>query len=271
VFEVRAETMAVFRDMQSAVRADLGGGVDDDALLYEIARRVLGGPGEEGRASYQVAVSRCDECGRSRIDAAGASYPVDEVVAEMALCDGQLLEPGASARMPAPGMPARDASRHGGAQDETPHVGDRRPAARQSIPPATRRAVMRRDRMRCVVPGCSNHRYLDIHHLDPRCEGGDHTRSGSRSSVARTIAQCTWGLVCVDGTGATGFVFRHGDGTPHGGSVGVVSLDVVGLALGALERMGFKPTQARKRVDAALGAGAHGDVATLLHAALRAT
>jgi len=65
-FEVRAETMALFRDLQVAVRADLGseaGEIDDDMLLCEIARRALGGPRDEGRASYQVAVTRCDACG----------------------------------------------------------------------------------------------------------------------------------------------------------------------------------------------------------------
>jgi len=46
--------------------------------------------------------------------------------------------------------------------------------------------------------------------------------------------------------------------------VGVVRLDLVGQALGALEQMGFKPTKARALVDDALRADAHSDVATLL-------
>ena len=46
--------------------------------------------------------------------------------------------------------------------------------ATQTIPPAVRRQVMRRDRKRCVVPGCTNHRFVDVHHLDPRSEGGGH-------------------------------------------------------------------------------------------------
>jgi hypothetical protein len=33
---------------------------------------------------------------------------------------------------------------------------------------------MRRDRMRCVVDGCRNHRFLDVHHVTPRAEGGRH-------------------------------------------------------------------------------------------------
>jgi len=50
-FEVRRETMALFRDLQAAVRADLGGVADEDAVLYEIARRALEGPSDDGRAA----------------------------------------------------------------------------------------------------------------------------------------------------------------------------------------------------------------------------
>src|SRR5690606_3494799 len=75
-----AETMALFRDLQRSIRRDLGaggGGRDDDVLLLSIARRALGGPGEEGRASYQVAVSRCDVCRATRIDAGGETHVVE--------------------------------------------------------------------------------------------------------------------------------------------------------------------------------------------------
>ncbi|MEJ7733478.1 MAG: hypothetical protein WKG00_30320 [Polyangiaceae bacterium] len=262
VFEVRGETMALFRDLQSAVRADLGGHVDDDTLLYEIARRALGGPSDDGRASYQVAITRCDECGCSRIDAAGTSHPVEELVAEMAACDSQELAPGASVRtaetatpprepsvaesrkrarepgrhVAAPGSPAtRTAPAHGHA----PHVGapgspgtltsparDHGPTvaprsrATQTIPPATRRGVMRRDRKRCVVPGCSNHRFLDVHHLDPRSEGGGHDPQRLAVLCGAHHRAVHAGVLCIDGT-AGGFVFRHGDGTEYGGHVGV--------------------------------------------------
>src|SRR5262249_12215205 len=88
-FEVRAETMALFRDLQAAVRADLGTAVAHDPPLDEIPRRALAGPSDEGRASYQVAVTRCDACGRSSIDAAGTTHVVDETIGDMAGCDAQ--------------------------------------------------------------------------------------------------------------------------------------------------------------------------------------
>jgi hypothetical protein len=44
--------------------------------------------------------------------------------------------------------------------------------AKQTVPPATRRAVLRRDHRRCTVPGCRNTLFLDVHHLELRSEGG---------------------------------------------------------------------------------------------------
>jgi hypothetical protein len=130
---------------------------------------------------------------------------------------------------------------------------------------------MRRDQRRCVVPGCSNHRYLDVHHLDLRSEGGGHDPERLAVFCGAHHRAVHTGALCIEGTGATGFVLSHGDGTRYGGIVGAVSLDVVRQALGALEKMGFKPTQARARVDVALRTGSYSDVAALLHASLRAT
>jgi hypothetical protein len=58
--------------------------------------------------------------------------------------------------------------------------GDRAPTrratrARQDIPPALRRAVLRRDERRCRVAGCRNATFLDLHHIRPRSEGGSHS------------------------------------------------------------------------------------------------
>src|SRR5690606_2886363 len=44
--------------------------------------------------------------------------------------------------------------------------------AKQSIPPAVRRAVLRRDRHRCRAPGCRNHSFVDVHHVRISSEGG---------------------------------------------------------------------------------------------------
>ncbi len=247
-FEVRAETMALFRDLQAKVRADLGHDIDDDALLFEIVRRALGGPDDEGRASYQVAVRRCDDCGRTSIDAGGESEVVDETVADMIDCDGQQL----------------------GHVDGL-HVGASVGAstrATQTMPPAIRRRVMRRDKKRCVVPGCRNHCFLDVHHLDPRCEGGSH--DAERLAVLcgahhRAVHQ---GRLWLDGTGSAGFTVRHAGGVAYGSTPSAPAVETVAQVQSALEHMGFKPTKARALIEAALGTGAR-DAATLLREALR--
>lgn len=253
-FEVRAETMALFRDLQAKVRADLGHDVDDDTLLFEIARRALGGPDDEGRASYQVAVSRCDDCGGTSIDAGGKSEVVDETVAEMVACDGQQL-----------GCVGGTASPHVGAYPS----GTDRARATQTIPPAVRRQVMRRDRKRCVVPGCTNHRFVDVHHLDPRCQGGGHDPDRLAvlcGSHHRAVHQ---GRLWLDGSGHAGFTVCHAGGEVYGSAPNTSAIDAVAQVQGALEHMGFRATQARSLLEAALDAGARHDASALLHAALR--
>jgi hypothetical protein len=242
--------MAMFRELQTKVRADLGTEMDDDALLYEVARRAQAGPDDEGRSSYQVAVTRCADCGQANIDAGGHTHPVDGTVAEMAECDAQRI----------------------GRVDESPHAGaasEKPKRATQTIPPATRRAVMRRDRKRCTVPGCNNHRFLDVHHLDLRSEGGGHDpeRLSVLCGVHHRAAHA--GHLVIDGSASEGFTFRHADGRPYGAPLHPAALDAANLVQSALTNLGFKPSQARGRIEAVQRAGAPTEVGEFLRAALR--
>ncbi len=258
-FEVRAETMALFRDLQAAVRRDLGGDVDDDTLLYEIARRALGGPDEAGRSSYQVALTRCEECGQASIDAAGQSHPVDRAVAEMAACDSQQL--GAV----------------GGGRSSSPHVGATAAAAApkrratQTIPPAVRRTVMRRDRQRCAAPDCANHRFLDVHHLDPRAEGGSHDPDRMLLLCGAHHRNAHAGSLCIDGNATVGFTFRHPDGAPYGQPLKPAAVDRAQQAFSTLRHLGFGSSHARALIDAVAAAGAPDDLEGFVRAALQAS
>ena len=127
---------------------------------------------------------------------------------------------------------------------------------------------MRRDHRRCVVPGCTNHRFLDVHHLDPRSEGGGH--DPDRLAVLcgahhRAVHAATLRL---DGTGASGFTVQHADGTRYGAPPSLAATDVARQVARLLEHMGFKPTRARALVDAALSRVPPDDVAAMLRAAL---
>jgi hypothetical protein len=43
------------------------------------------------------------------------------------------------------------------------------------IPAASLHAVNKRDKCRCQVSGCGAERWVDLHHIQPRAHGGDHS------------------------------------------------------------------------------------------------
>ena len=99
--------------------------------------------GERESSPHQVKLTVCDPCGATaRESGAEGLVPVDPVVGEVALCDAQVLR-----------------------------AGER---AAQTVPPATRRAVLRRDEGKCAVPGCRHAAFVDVHHIERQVEGGGH-------------------------------------------------------------------------------------------------
>ncbi len=97
---------------------------------------------------YQLAFTVCLHCRRTTHDAAGRSYDVPQSALEQALCNAQNL-----GRIDAD-VPAR---------------------ATRTIPPAVERLVWRRDGGHCVVPGCRSTRFIEVHHIQYRSRGGDHS------------------------------------------------------------------------------------------------
>src|SRR5438477_751756 len=75
-FEVAPETLALFREAMNQLRRSSGTRLDDDSALLLMARHVLDGPSDDGRASYQVVLSVCPDCGRGGQQAGGELVPV---------------------------------------------------------------------------------------------------------------------------------------------------------------------------------------------------
>ena len=243
-FEVSAETFATFREAIKALRQKSDGPLDDDSALLLLAREVLGGPGDEGKSSYQVALNICERCGRGSQDGAGDVIPVDASIVEMAHCDAQHV-----------GRITRH-STEVGTNHPTPetHVGA--PArATQTIPPALRRKVMRRDHGRCVVPGCRHATFVDVHHIETRADGGVHTEDNLIVLCTAHHRALHLGQLEVSGRASQGLVFRRSDGSRYR-TLGVPrSADACERAFRGLRSLGFGEREARHALERTRSAG----------------
>ena len=250
-FEVSGETLATFREAMAKLRRDAGESLDDDAALLLFSRHVLEGPRDDGRSSYQVALTVCEECRRGTQHGRGERVEVSVQAVEMAECDGQHIGhiDGLAPRADVGAKRGAVAGAHVDANHGAwPGVQGAPTRAKQSIPPARRRAVLRRGGGCCRVPGCRNATFVDVHHLRPRSEGGsDDVENLVTLCAAHHHAIHDGRLVC-EGTPSTGLTFRHADGTPYGGAPWPTNVDARAKAFGALTQMGFRESEAKQAV-----------------------
>lgn len=221
--EVSGATLALFRDAQEKLVRETGGSVCDDDLVQLMARQVLGGPMDSGRSSYQVATFVCERCGRGWQNGRGELVAITPEEVATACCDAQ----------------------HVGKVD-----GGAPAKASQEIPPAIRRQVVLRDHGKCVVPGCTNSVFVDVHHLDPRADGGGHDPDRLALLCSAHHRAVHAGRLVVEGSASKGLVFRHADGRPYGGRLAAALAAAAADAFLALKALGFKEKESRKAVDA---------------------
>jgi hypothetical protein len=223
-FEVSGEVLATFNEALAKIRRDSGEPLNDDAALLLLARQVLEGPRDEGRASYQIAYTVCESCGRGEQHGRGELVPVSPEIVEMACCDAQ----------------------HVGRVDGEPHVGHSPKPARatQTIPPAVRRAVSLRDHGQCRVPGCRNAVFLDLHHRKLRSRGGENTTENLVTLCGAHHRAVHYGRLFVESSPA-GLRFFHADGRVYGSPPSSARTDERAKAESALTLMGFPAKQVK--------------------------
>jgi hypothetical protein len=220
-FEVSGDVLATFREAVAKLRQDAGGSLDDDAILLLMARQVLGGSADEGRASYQLTVTVCESCARTTQSGCGEPIAIGPEIAAMARCDAQKL-----------GHPSS--------------IGTRSQRASQTIPPAIRRAVLQRDHHRCQVPGCRHATFVDVHHLRARAEGGNHDTDNLLTLCGAHHRACHRGDLLIERSPTGELEFRHADGTTYGEAPSAGAIDVTARALKALRTLGFAEREARE-------------------------
>ena len=193
---VPAAVLGKFTAARRALEAACGHPLNDGDLLATLCDGQLAGAGSHvadaaapSRPPYQIAITRCTDCHRAWHDVAGHTIEISETELAQASCDAELL----------------------GRVD-----GDQPARVTKTIPPRTRRAVLRRDRGRCVVPGCRNARYVDVHHIVPRVEGGDHTPTKLTALCSAHHKAAHDGRLQIVGTAPGKLRFVHADGRPYG-------------------------------------------------------
>jgi hypothetical protein len=112
--------------------------------------------------------------------------------------------------------------------------------AKQSIPPAMRRAVLARDQHRCRVPGCNHATYVDVHHVVPRSEGGRNEPANLLTLCGAHHRAAHRGEIVI-GRNRDGEVsFAHADGTPYGQALAPRRVDAQTKVFSALRHLGFR-------------------------------
>jgi len=127
--------------------------------------------------------------------------------------------------------------------NEGAHTG---PRAKQTVTPATRRAVLCRDHRRCVVPGCRNVRFLDLHHVEPHAEGGRNEADNLVTLCAVHHRAAHRGELVVAGCISTGIRFRHADGSDYGQALEPHVAEIQAKAFAALRGLGFREVEVRR-------------------------
>jgi hypothetical protein len=117
--------------------------------------------------------------------------------------------------------------------------------ATQTIPPALRRAVLRRDG-KCRVPGCRHAVFTDVHHLALRSEDGEHSLDNLVTLCSAHHHASHNGKLIITGSASSHLCFAHADGTPYGGALNPAAADARAKAFQALTCMGYREGQARR-------------------------
>jgi hypothetical protein len=103
-----------------------------------------------------------------------------------------------------------------------------------------RRAVLTRDRRRCQVPGCTHATFVDVHHVQPRAEGGRHEASNLLVLCSAHHRAVHRGELLIEREHEGSFIFRHTDGAAYGNPTAPRLIDAHAKVFSALRQLGFR-------------------------------
>lgn len=271
-WKLPAPIAALLRETRKHLNDEVGENLDDAQFVEMLCRRALELACESAATpsarpvsgpSRMIHITTCRSCQATTQVGGGRRIPISVTELELASCDATFVD------------------------DED----GKRPT--QSIPARIRRQVMERDEHRCRVPGCRSSRNLDVHHLIPQCEGGEHElwnllvlcsghhrlhHKGVLSISGRADGELTFlrrGRALAEDKGAH-VLARHTVKPTRGSAMQAMQrptfrdVERDTLATRALQQSGFKQAIAAEAVRrAASQLAADADLPTLLREALR--
>ncbi|MBL0215882.1 MAG: HNH endonuclease [Myxococcales bacterium] len=189
---ISEESMMLFKLAKNTAADAKGGTCTDDELVRALAAGVLDPSGgtPQGKPRHQIATTTCRACKQAHRVGAGMEVGVSAAELERVRCDSEDI---------------------GDLEREEPGR-----KLQKSIPDATRRKVFVRDKCRCIVPGCRSTRFLEVHHIRPRAEGGGHELTNVCVLCDAHHLQLHEGVIAIRGLAPDQLVFElplaHGGG-----------------------------------------------------------
>jgi hypothetical protein len=184
-FELPAEAWALLERALEGARRKASTPLTDAEALAAVARDALASQNEGADASdprCSVVLYECRSCAKSELDTGVGSLELEPATAATLACGAREVDLASEGRCVQRGGP---------------------------LPAAIRRAVLLRDRCRCRVPGCNRRRYVDVHHLLPRSEGGEHSRRNCITLCSTHHRRLHEGKLLITGDADAEPVFQH--------------------------------------------------------------
>jgi len=149
--EMSPTQLARYEHLWELVRKQRHVAADKVEALLEIMESFVAGHSETKRSAradlssvskppVQIHIHKCEECARATVQTSKGELEISKEEQAKAECDYQISKPG-----------MRNTA---------------------SIAPLVRRQALANARYRCQKPGCDHTRFLEIHHITPRSQGG---------------------------------------------------------------------------------------------------
>jgi 5-methylcytosine-specific restriction endonuclease McrA len=170
-----AAAWALLERAMEGARQKSESSLSDAEALEAVARDALShqaSAADRADLRSMVVLYTCRSCERGEVETGAGPIEIGEAEAAILACDAKRCDLESEGRTVS----------HDGA-----------------VPAPVRRAVMLRDRMRCRVPGCTGRRYVDVHHLIARADGGEHSRRNCLLLCGRCHTRVHDGRLRIEG------------------------------------------------------------------------